>query len=114
MTIENEQTRRFYKLGKASDIPEEGVKVFTAGRRRILVARCQGQIYAMDDRCTHDNGPLSEGEVEECEITCPRHGARFDLKTGKALCLPAVVNVPTYSVEVRDGEIYVGLPTAQA
>jgi 3-phenylpropionate/trans-cinnamate dioxygenase ferredoxin subunit len=110
-SLENEHTRRFFRVGLLNDITDPGVKVFNAGKQRILVARCDGHIYAMDDRCTHDNGPLGEGELDGCEIECPRHGARFDVKTGKALCLPAVGSVRTYSVEVREGEIYVGLPT---
>lgn len=113
--MESEQTRRFYKAGKLSEIPESGVKCITAGKKRILLARWEGKLYAIDDRCTHDDGPLSEGEFHDCQIECPRHGARFDVRTGKALCLPAVGAVSVYSVEVRDGEIYVGLPTnAQA
>jgi 3-phenylpropionate/trans-cinnamate dioxygenase ferredoxin subunit len=107
---EDDETRRFFKVGLLSEIPEPGLKVVSAGKRRILVARCNGQVYAMDDRCTHDGGPLGEGEMEDTEIACPRHGARFDLKTGRALCLPAVGRAAIYSVEVRNGEIYVGLP----
>jgi len=110
MTL-NDDTRRFYKLGKVDEIPEPGTKVFTAGKRRILVARWDGQVHAIDDRCTHDDGPLGDGEFSDGEIECPRHGAKFDVTTGDALCLPAVGSVCVYSVEVRDGEIYVGLPT---
>ncbi len=109
--METEHTRRFFKVGKFNDVPEPGSKVFSAGKKKILVARWEGQVYAIDDLCTHDGGPLGEGEVDDCQVECPRHGARFDLKTGKATCLPAVGGVSVYSVEVRDGDIYVGLPT---
>ena len=109
--LESEQTRRFFKVGKASELPETGCKVFKAGKRNVLIASWEGKLYAIDDRCTHDNGPLGEGTIEQGEVECPRHGARFDIKTGKAVCLPAVGGVPVYSVEIRDGEIYVGLPT---
>jgi len=109
--IDSEHTRRFFRVGQINEIPDPGVKVIKAGKKQILVAHCEGNWYAMDDRCTHDNGPLAEGKLEGCQIECPRHGARFDLKTGKALCLPAVGGVSIYSIEVRDGEIYVGLPT---
>lgn len=114
--MSDEQTRRFYKLGTIDQIAEPGTKVFQVGNKRILVARWEGKVYAIDDLCTHDNGPLGEGELLEGtdggapEVECPRHGARFDLKTGKALCLPAVGAVCAYSVEVREGEIYAGLP----
>jgi 3-phenylpropionate/trans-cinnamate dioxygenase ferredoxin component len=109
--LENEQTRRFYKVGLLSEIPDPGVRAFNAGKKRVLVAHIGGQVYAIDDRCTHDGGPLSDGELCDCEIACPRHGARFDLKTGKALCLPATGGAMVYNVEVRNGEIYIGLPT---
>ncbi len=108
---EHEHTRRFFMAGKLADIPDPGVKVIKAGKKQILLAHVDGKLYAIDDRCTHDNGPLAEGELDGCIIECPRHGARFDLKTGNALCLPAVGSVQVYSVEIRDGDVYVGLPT---
>ena len=108
--MESDETRQFFRLGALSEISDPGVKVYSAGKKRVLVALNDGKVYAMEDRCTHDNGPLSQGELHDCEIACPRHGARFDLKTGKALCLPAVGSATVYSVEIRDGVIYVGLP----
>ena len=105
-------TRRFIKLCEASDVALNAIKVFEYGSRRFLVSNIDGVFYAMDDRCTHDDGPLGQGELlEGGEVECPRHGARFDLKSGKALCLPAVGAVCTYSVDIRDGSLYVGLPT---
>ena len=66
----------------------------------IGVINCAGTVYAIEDRCSHDDGPLAEGELDEasCTIECPRHGSRFDLKTGKPLGLPAYVPVDTYPV----------------
>ena len=64
--------------------------------------------YAMDDLCTHDGGPLAEGILDGDVIECPRHGARFDVKTGAVLCLPAVTPVPVYDVKVVGDEIKVG------
>lgn len=92
------------------------MKSFAVGKKHILIARSEdGKVYAIEDRCTHDNGPLSEGEFHGCQVECPRHGARFDLRTGEALCLPAVGSVEVYNVEIRDDEIYVSLPVhAQA
>ena len=66
-----------------------------------------GQYYCIDDVCTHDGGPLGEGELIEDQIECPRHGALFDVKSGRAVTLPAVVPVDTYPVRVEGGEVQV-------
>jgi 3-phenylpropionate/trans-cinnamate dioxygenase ferredoxin subunit len=71
----------------------------------ILVVNCDGELFAIEDRCSHDDGDLAEGEIntERCAIECPRHGALFDLKSGKALTLPAYKAVETFPVKV-DGD----------
>jgi 3-phenylpropionate/trans-cinnamate dioxygenase ferredoxin component len=73
----------------------------------IGVFNCSGQVYAIEDRCSHDDGPLVEGELDQdkCTIECPRHGSLFDLKTGKPLTLPAYVPVETYPVIIEDETI---------
>ena len=76
----------------------------------IVVLNIGGNFFAIGDLCTHDNGPLGEGELDGHAIICPRHGARFDVKTGKALSLPAVTPTPSYPVRVQDGMIEIGLP----
>ncbi len=76
----------------------------------IALFNIAGKFFAIADVCSHDDGPVAEGELEAYEIICPRHGARFDLRTGKALTLPAVVDIPAYSVRVEGGEILIGLP----
>ena len=75
----------------------------------IGVYNCDGQLFAIEDRCSHDDGELVEGELDEedCAIECPRHGSRFDLRTGKPLNLPAYVPVDTFPVVVEDGVIRV-------
>ena len=100
-------TQEFVKVAALDEVPEGKAHVFEVKGKRIAVCHSADGIYAIDDRCTHDNGPLGEGELLDSEIECPRHGARFDIKTGKALCLPAVGAVATYAVEVRNGEIWV-------
>ncbi|WP_417234270.1 bifunctional 3-phenylpropionate/cinnamic acid dioxygenase ferredoxin subunit [Arthrobacter sp.] len=65
----------------------------------------EGGFYALDDECTHETASLADGWIEGGEVECPVHSARFCLKTGEALCLPATVNARTHKVEVRDGEI---------
>ncbi len=80
------------------------------GERVIAVFNVAGQYFAIADLCSHDDGPVAEGEVHDHEIECPRHGARFDLRTGKALSLPAVVDIPAYPVRVQGNEVQVGVP----
>jgi 3-phenylpropionate/trans-cinnamate dioxygenase ferredoxin component len=73
----------------------------------IGVFNCAGKVYAIEDRCSHDNGPLVEGELhqEDCTIECPRHGSRFDLRTGQPKSLPAYVPVDTFPVIIEDKKI---------
>jgi 3-phenylpropionate/trans-cinnamate dioxygenase ferredoxin subunit len=73
----------------------------------IGVFNCAGTVYAIEDRCSHDNGPLVEGELdqEDCTIECPRHGSRFDLKTGQPKTLPAYVPVDTFTVIIENKTI---------
>ncbi|MEQ8855619.1 non-heme iron oxygenase ferredoxin subunit [Gimesia sp.] len=72
----------------------------------VLLIRAGDQYFAIEDVCTHDGQPLTDGCIEEGAIVCPRHGARFDLQTGKALCMPATKPVRTFEVEVRDHKIF--------
>jgi 3-phenylpropionate/trans-cinnamate dioxygenase ferredoxin subunit len=74
----------------------------TPNGKHVLVVNCDGRFYAIEDRCTHDDGPLAEGDLLGCHVECPRHGARFDAETGKALTLPAVRPVASYPVRVTD------------
>jgi 3-phenylpropionate/trans-cinnamate dioxygenase ferredoxin component len=75
----------------------------------VVIFNLGGEYYAIGDVCTHDQGPLGEGEVEDYEIICPRHGARFDIRTGEVLALPAVQDVPTYPVRVNEGMVEIGV-----
>ena len=78
----------------------------------IGVYNCGGALYALEDRCSHDDGPLCEGEFDCAEgvAVCPRHGARFEIATGRALSLPAYIPVETYPVRVRDDVVVVDVP----
>lgn len=78
----------------------------------IVLFNLAGHLFAIGDVCSHDQAPLGEGELDGEQIVCPRHGARFDLRTGRALSLPAVTDIPAYPVRVRDGMIEIGLPRA--
>lgn len=93
--------------GREADLAPGEVRVVQAGRTRLAVCNVEGELYCIDDVCTHDGGPLDQGELDGNEIECPRHGARFDVRSGRATCMPAVVPVKTHPVRVVDGEIQV-------
>ncbi len=76
----------------------------------IVIFNISGAIFAIADLCSHDDGPLGDGDLTGFEITCPRHGASFDVRSGKVLSLPAIVDIPAYPVRLVDGQIQVGLP----
>ncbi|HMY02907.1 MAG TPA: non-heme iron oxygenase ferredoxin subunit [Candidatus Obscuribacter sp.] len=97
------------KIARLDEVEPGKVKVFNLGQEAIALCNVDGKIYAVKDVCTHDDGPLGEGELNGCQIECPRHGARFDVTTGKAMSLPAVLPVPTYKVDVQGSDIFVSL-----
>jgi 3-phenylpropionate/trans-cinnamate dioxygenase ferredoxin component len=99
----------FVKVGVLSELPPGGKKLAEVDGRAIALFNVGGSLYAIDDVCTHDGGPLAEGTLEGCEIQCPRHGARFDVRTGQALCFPAFEPVTTHRVEVRGEDVFVAL-----
>jgi 3-phenylpropionate/trans-cinnamate dioxygenase ferredoxin component len=74
---------------------------------RVRVARVNGTLYAFEDRCTHDDSPFEDGPIEDCEIICPRHGARFSLRTGEALSPPAYEPLRIFAVREREGRVEV-------
>lgn len=75
--------------------------------RLVIIFNVDGQYYCIDDVCTHDGGPLSDGELEGCQIICPRHGASFDIKSGEALTMPATQPTGCHEVKLDDGNLYV-------
>jgi len=99
----------YVKVATRSELPPGSKMLAEVDGRPIAVFHVDGAFYAMDDVCTHDGGPLAEGELRGTEIQCPRHGARFDVRTGQALCLPAFEPVTTHRVELRDDDVYVAL-----
>ena len=97
------------------ELPDGSMRLIHGAGSTIGLYRCAGSLYAIEDRCSHDDGPLCEGEWDgaACEVECPRHGSRFDLRTGNALSLPAYLPVETYPVSVReDGVAVVEVPDA--
>jgi len=94
------------------ELPPGTMRLVPAGSRTIGVYNCGRGIYAIEDRCSHDDGPLCEGEwePEACVVVCPRHGSRFDLESGIPMTLPAFEAVPIFPVVERDGMLVVEVP----
>ncbi len=99
----------YVKVAKTAEIPPGKVNVYEVDGKQIAVCNVDGSFYAIDDVCTHDGGSLDQGQLDDDEIECPRHGARFDVKTGRALTLPAVMPVQSYPVQVEGDEIKVSV-----
>ena len=95
----------FITVAKTDEIKPGERDVFGIGRKWVAVFNVDGTYYAIEDVCTHDDGPLAEGDLTGCVIACPRHGATFDIRDGKVLSAPALVNVPSHEVRVQDDEI---------
>src|SRR3954453_10337568 len=94
------------------ELPPGSMKLIERGPfDAVGVYNCDGRYRAIEDRCSHDDGPLCEGdwEPDECIVVCPRHGSRFDIRTGQALTLPAYLPVETYPVRVEDGVVKVAV-----
>jgi len=104
----------YLKIGKLEEIPPGERLFLEINGEPVVVINLAGKLFAVGDVCTHDEGPLGDGEIDGYQIICPRHGARFDLRTGKALTLPAVVDIPTYPVKVEAGEIFLGVKRRNA
>lgn len=100
----------FVKVGRIEDLPEGGRLWADLAEESVVIFNVGGQLYCIADLCTHDGGPLEDGELVDCTVECPRHGALFDIRTGKAVRLPATEPVPTYQVKVEGGDIYVEAP----
>ena len=97
-----------HRVASVNDVELDTVKGVVAGEQEICLGRCEEGFYAIDDVCTHENFLLSGGEmVEECEVECPQHGSRFNLKTGKVTGLPAVIDARTFAVSVEGSDVYV-------
>lgn len=100
----------FVEIAPASELPN-GERLFVEIEgKSIVIFNIADQFFAIADVCTHDDGPLGDGDLEGYNIVCPRHGAEFDVRTGKVMQMPAVVDVPAYPVKVVEGMIQVGMP----
>lgn len=100
----------YVEIAPASELPN-GERLFVeVVDRPLVIFNIAGQLFAIGDVCTHDDGPLGDGDLEGYNIVCPRHGGEFDVRTGKVMQMPAVVDIPAYPVRVVNGMIQVGIP----
>ena len=112
----------FQRVIEASEVPDPGKTLVEVEGEMVALFHVQDGWYAIDDVCTHDGGPLADGELRDFRISCPRHGAKFDIRTGAALTMPAVRATRAHEVKVEDGGVWVRLratavadgPTAHA
>jgi nitrite reductase (NADH) small subunit len=107
------QLQNWVWVGRPEDVPRQGARVVKTGQGPIALFRTgTGEIYALLDRCPHKGGPLSEGIVHGCKVSCPLHGMNVDLRSGEAIA-PDVGYVHRFPVRVEDGRLYLGLAALQ-
>jgi len=97
----------FERVAAVSEIQPGGRLSILVDDIPSLLVRIGDEFFAIEDVCSHDGQPLTNGPVENCAITCPRHGARFDLRTGRPLCMPAIEPITVFEVEVRGDDVFV-------
>jgi len=104
----------FVSVARLSEVPPGEMLAVEVEGVRVSLANCEGEVYAFTDNCSHRDFPLSSGELdtEECTVTCDWHGAQFDIRTGKALCLPAVKPIQVYECRVEGDEVLVDVASA--
>ena len=99
----------FVRVIDVAEVPDPGKTLVEVEGEMVAVFHVGGTFYALDDVCTHDGGPLADGELRDHKIACPRHGAKFDIRTGAALSMPAVRPTRAHNVKVEDGGVWVRL-----
>lgn len=101
---------KFVAVARVADLPPGSRLHYAFEEESAIVLNIGGEIFCIADLCTHDGGPLGDGELHDHQIECPRHGACFDVRTGRVTRLPATEPIPTYQVRIEDGIIYVEEP----
>jgi 3-phenylpropionate/trans-cinnamate dioxygenase ferredoxin subunit len=101
----------FVPVANVNEIPDPGKLLVEVGERLVVLVHAAGHFYALDDICTHDGGPLSEGPIDPAAntIACPRHGAKFDIRTGAAVTMPATKPTRSHEVKIEGEQILVRL-----
>ena len=99
----------FVRVASTADVPDPGRELVEVGDRLVALFHVGGKFFAIDDVCTHDGGPLGEGQLEGFTIACPRHGAKFDIRDGRALTMPATQPTVAHEVKVEGDDVFVRL-----
>jgi len=99
----------FVRVAAVNDIPDPGKQTLEIDERVVVLLHVQGQFYCIDDVCTHDGGPLGDGCLDGFLISCPRHGAKFDVRSGEAITMPATVDTVAHEVRIEDNQVLVRL-----
>lgn len=101
---------RLIRMAPIDELPEGEPRVYQAGEHFIVLCKVKGEIFALEDRCTHDDGPLASGCLHGYQLECPRHGARFDVRDGSICRMPAYGEVPTFKTMTDGTDVLVELP----
>ena len=102
--------REWFDIADAEEIVEGEVRTYLVGSEKVAVARAEGALYAVQDLCSHDNGPLGEGSLVGFEVQSPRHGAKFDVRDGRVTSAPALMAIGTFEVRELNGRVQVAAP----
>jgi 3-phenylpropionate/trans-cinnamate dioxygenase ferredoxin subunit len=107
---QDQEKIEYISVGSVEEL-KEGERLFIEiDGKPVVILNISGNYYAVADVCSHDDGPVGEGNLDGYEIICPRHGARFDLRTGKVLAFPAFVDIPVYPIRLVGDKIEIGIP----
>ncbi|MDX1944616.1 MAG: Rieske 2Fe-2S domain-containing protein [Pirellulaceae bacterium] len=104
----------FTRVAATTDLPDPGRLLVEVEERLVVLLKVGGEFFCLDDVCTHDGGPLSDGPLDDHTLACPRHGAKFDIKTGNALTMPATENTLAHEVQIRGDEVWIKLTDPDA
>jgi 3-phenylpropionate/trans-cinnamate dioxygenase ferredoxin component len=97
----------FVEVAKVAEIPDPGKEIVEVDDRVVVLVHTGGQFYCVDDLCSHDGGTLGDGDLEDHCLVCPRHGAKFDVRDGSVVAMPATTGIPAHEVKVENGVVYV-------
>ena len=97
------------RLAAVGDLPDPGKQIFELDDRIVVLFHVQGSYYCLEDLCTHDGGTLGDGDLEDFAIACPRHGAKFDIRNGLVVSMPATEDTIYHPVEVQGNDVFVRL-----